>query len=352
MSELWFLRPWFLFLMPIFLVLMIPLFLKKRNPAFHWPILRILPRGKNNKGFFHSARIFIFGLSAAVIILVGAGIFYGEKVISDLEKAYTIILVQDRSGSMSNLLTPLGKVSAALIDLRKKDRFCGVYFSDTAVRTACGESSRVIASITNEDLNKALSSGSTSIGGGTEPGSGLLKALEIVIDEGGILTKNDRDEIISSLVLKKVPVVREDRINSHKGFIVILESDALFPTNPKIDPVHVLKVMASFGVRVYFVVFTKERAESVINAVRETGGETYFLDPSIVSQKENLDKELASVFSDINTLIPGETYKVSGVKPRKFIFELGILLVILSLLYPLTYFFKEIIDFLITSLKS
>lgn len=343
MNESWFLKPWFLLLFLPVVVCFVLLLVKKVSPAFSWPILRILPRERLRISFFSATRAVIFILTAIVVVLVIAGFFHGEKVISEVQRAYIIILVQDRSGSMGNLLTSLGRVSAAFMDLRNKDKFCGVYFSDTAVRTACGESAKIIASITNEDLDRALSSGSTSIGGGTEPGAGLLKALEIVLDEAGIFSKNDRDEILLSLALKKIPVVPENKINSHKGFLVILESDAIFPITPVIDPAQVLKVMANLGVRVYFVVFTKERAESVITAVRETGGETSFIDPALASEKETLDKELTAVFSDINTLNPRETSRISDIVPRKFTLELGLVLAILSTLYPLTYVIEEIV---------
>lgn len=343
MNEFWFLRPWFLLLFLPAVVCFVLLLVRKVSPALSWPILKILPRERLHISFFSATRAVIFILTAIVIVLVIAGFFHGEKVISEVQKAYIIVFVQDRSGSMGGFFTALGKVSLALMDLRNKDKFCGVYFSDTAVRTACGESTKIIASITNEDLNKALSSGSTSVGGGTEAGAGLLKALETILDEAGIFSKNDRDEILSSLVSKKIPIIPEKKINSHKGFLVILESDALFPTMPSIDPAQVLKVMANLGVRVYFVVFTKERAESVISAVRETGGETFFLDPALASEKEALDKELAAIFSDINTLNPRETSVISGVAPRKFILELGLVLAILSPLYPLTYVIEEIL---------
>lgn len=343
MNESWFLKPWFLLLFLPVVVCFVLLLVKKVSPAFSWPILRILPRERLRISFFSATRAVIFILTAIVVVLVIAGFFHGEKVISEIQRAYIIILVQDRSGSMGNLLTSLGRVSAAFIDLRNKDKFCGVYFSDTAVRTACGESAKIIASITNEDLDRALSSGSTSIGGGTEPGAGLLKALEIVLDEAGIFSKSDRDEILLSLALKKIPVVPENKVNSHKGFLVILESDAIFPITPVIDPAQVLKVMANLGVRVYFIVLTKERAESVITAVRETGGETSFIDPALASQKETLDKELTAVFSDINTLNPRETSRISGIVPRKFTLELGLVLAILSPLYPLTYVIEEIV---------
>lgn len=348
MNEFWFLRPWFLLLLLPIPICFILLCFKKVGPAFFWPIIRVLPQERQKNSSFSIARIIIFVLAAIIVVFVIAGFFHGDKVTSEIQEAYVIILVQDRSGSMGSLLTALGKISEAFMDLMKKDKFCGVYFSDTAVRTACGESAKIIASITNEDLDRALSSGSTSIGGGTEPGAGLLKALEIILDEAGIFSKSDRDDILSSFALKKIPVIPENKVNSHKGFIVILESDALFPTTPTIDPVQVLKVMAGLGVRVYFTVFTKERAESVISAVRETGGETFFIDPALASRKEALDKELTAVFSDIKTLNPRETSTTSGVVPRKFTFELGLVLAILSFVYPVTYTIEEALYLIMT----
>ena len=341
MNDIWFMNPWLLILFFPAIIFFILLLVKKVSPAFFWPILRIAPKEGRKIPLFGAVRTVVFFLSLAVVIFVVAGIFRGEKILKEVQEAYTIILVQDRSGSMAGLFDSLSKVSEAFMGLRNKDKFCGVYFSDTAVRTACGESAKTIAYITNEDLDRALSSGSTSIGGGTEPGAGLLKALEIILDEAEIFSKNERDEILLNLVSKKMPVIPENKINSHKGFLVILESDALFPTTPAIDPVQVLKVMANLGARAYFVVFTKERAESVITAVRETGGETSFIDPALASRKDALDKELAAVFSDIDTLNPIETYRVSGVIPRKFIFEAGLILATLSFLSPLVYLLEE-----------
>src|SRR3989344_6022404 len=227
------------------------------------------------------------------------------------------------------------------MDIRKQDRFCGVYFSNTAVSTLCGESAKVITKVTNEDLNRSFNT--DSMGGGTEVGAGLLMALDTIFKEAGVYSQVERTVLLESLAKKELPVIPKEKRNSHSGFIVIVEPDADFPNSESISPVQVLTVMRELGIRVYFMIFTKNSPAAVIRAVRDTGGKEYFIAPELISRPKILEEELKSVFSDIDTLNPREIKIVSGVKPRTFARELGKGLALFSLIYVLTYLAEEAI---------
>lgn len=362
-----FLRPWYLlFLGPVILTV-VWLFLAKSLPELHWPlagiflkqdylsghsffacIKRSLLNVVGRKNLFQYFRFLLIAVIGISFVFLSAGLFKGEVVSYSKVRNYVIVLVQDRSGSMSKFFDVLGKVSETFMRFRGNDRFCGVYFSDTAVSTLCGESAKVITKVSNAELNKTFSS---SMGGGTEIGLGLLKALNVILKEAGMFNEIERNMLLESLIKKELPVIAHDKKNSHSGYIAIVETDAEFPASESVSPVQVLTVMKDLGIRVYFLIFTKSSPEAVIRAVRNTGGQEYFIDPDFVSKSSAPEKELLSVFSDIDTLNPKELKVVTGVKPRTFARHFGALIVFLSVVYYFTYPVEELLWFL-RSLKN
>ena len=337
-----FLRPWFLLVFIPVLSIALWMFWVKALPEFHWPLAGVVRAGgAGKKSFFRHLRNFFIAFTGTLLVLLFSGLFKGEVASYTKIKNYVIVLVQDRSGSMGQLLDFLGKVSESFMNLRRQDRFCGVYFSDTAVSTLCGESAKVITKVTNEDLNKSFSA--TSLGGGTEVGVGLLMSLEIILKEAGIYEQTERDILLNTLERKKMPEINEGKRNSHSGFIVIAETDADFPNSERIYPVQVLTVMRELGIRTYFMIFTKNSPDAVIRAVRDTGGKEYFIDPALVSKPALLEKELQSVFADIGTLNPLETSIISGIRPRTFVRELGAGIMLFSALYAFMFLAEEFI---------
>ena len=172
-------------------------------------------------------------------------------------------------------------------------------------------------------------------------GAGLLMALDTIFKEAGVYSQVERTVLLESLAKKELPVIPKEKRNSHSGFIVIVETDADFPNSESISPVQVLTVMRELGIRVYFMIFTKNSPAAVIRAVRDTGGKEYFIAPELISKPKVLEEELKSVFNDINTLNPRENKTVSGIKPRTFARELGAVLAALSFLYILTFLAEE-----------
>lgn len=336
-----FLRPWvFMFLPPVLAACWI-LWRKRIRPEFHWPAASVIsPENAGKISIFRLLRIISVWIMGLAFILLASGFYKGEVVNKGVVEKYTIVFLQDRSGSMLGFLQILADMTKMLMETRSQDRFCGVYFSSVAVSTACGESVRVLAEVADKDLDRSY--GSDAMGRGTEVGSGLLMALKTVLYDANKFSAETIGTMIASLEAGKTPLIEKDKLASHYGYVLIAETDADFSDKEWINPVHVINVMRDLGVRVYFIILTQNRPEKIIAAVRETGGESYNIGPAFTSDQASLREELRANFKDIDTLIPVKSVVVKNIEPRVFLKEIGAVLALLSVVYALSFVADEI----------
>jgi len=231
-----------------------------------------------------------------IMIVLLAHPYYGKIIHFEEKEVYNISLVLDVSGSMSLILPNLAVVSKTFVEIRPQDRFSIVLFSDSAKATPFSIKPDYLngfeKKIKNLDRYKEL-----SLGGGTEPGIGLLGALENILRD----TETQPEDEISFL---KSQIINQDKISFNgkklKGQIVIMITDAEFYGSEKVQPTRVLEIMKDLDIKVYMIILTPNKPKGIIGAIAATGGKSWWIDSKLNS--ESIRSFFDKNFSEINVL--------------------------------------------------